>query len=70
LSTLNHLKSSFGVESGDVLRRPSHFCGLSSLDLEVDLLVAHVRPELDALEGDLEIKKVKKMLTNLNYLTM
>jgi hypothetical protein len=52
-----------------VLRRPSHLRGLSSLDLEVDLLVAHVRPELDALEGDLKMKKVKKkMLTNLNCL--
>ena len=36
-----------------MLRRPASLHGLAGLNLEVDLLVAHVGPELDALQGNL-----------------
>jgi hypothetical protein len=38
---------------GDMFWRTALLCGLAGLDLKVHLLVAHVRPELDALKRHL-----------------
>merc|ERR1719209_2526448 len=47
------LKSAFCVEPGHVLWRPACLACLAGLDLQIDLLVAHVGPELNSLQRHL-----------------